>query len=86
MIQRLAIVVAVLGGVAFGSLSLYAHLLNERAETMVRTGFTAEVAVECWRDGTEAQPVSRCADDRLFISRTDFGRPRRTAANFDSVT
>ena len=36
MIQRLTIAVAAVGVVAFGSLFLYEHLLNQRAEFMVR--------------------------------------------------
>ncbi len=39
MIRRLTIAVAVVGLVAFGSLFFYVHLLNERAETMVRTAY-----------------------------------------------
>jgi len=39
MIRRLAIAIAVVGVVAFASFFLYAHLLNERAETMVRTAY-----------------------------------------------
>jgi len=37
MIGRLTIAVAAIGVVAFGSLFLYAHLVNERAKLMVRT-------------------------------------------------
>ncbi len=37
MIRRLGIAVAAAGVVAIGSLFLYARLLNERAETMLRT-------------------------------------------------
>src|SRR5882762_375269 len=39
MIRRLAISVALAGMVACGSLFLYAHLLNQRAETMLRTAY-----------------------------------------------
>jgi len=37
MIRRLTIAAAAVGVVAFGSLFLYAHLVNERAELMLRT-------------------------------------------------
>jgi hypothetical protein len=39
MIRRLAIAVAVVAMIALGSLFLYAHFLNERAENMVRTAY-----------------------------------------------
>jgi hypothetical protein len=39
MILRLAIAVAAMGLAAFGSFFLYAYLLNEQAETMVRTTY-----------------------------------------------
>jgi hypothetical protein len=39
MLRRSAVALAVVGVVAFGSLFLYAHLLNERAEGMVRTAY-----------------------------------------------
>jgi hypothetical protein len=39
MIRRVASAVAVAAVVALGSLLLYAHLLNERAETFLRTAY-----------------------------------------------
>jgi len=39
MIRRLTIALAAIGAVAFGSLFLYVHFLNERAKMMVQTAY-----------------------------------------------